>query len=114
MRYVMAIVAATAFVFAALDPVQGQTAPVAHSSELVAELSGLLTARGLDAIAAPDPAASDRFVAALDLSPVATAGGRSHLPGAATATPANCRCEVSRRIFGAAAIRKRRRQAVLP
>ena len=65
MRYVIAIVAATAFVFAALDPVQGQTAPVAHSSELVAELSGLLTARGLDAIAAPDPAASDRFVAAL-------------------------------------------------
>ena len=49
----------------ALSPVQAQTPPVARSSELAVELNGLLTTRSLDAIAAPDPASPDRFVAAL-------------------------------------------------
>jgi hypothetical protein len=40
----------------------------AHSTQLATELNQLLTARGLDAIAASDPAAPNRFVAALAFS----------------------------------------------
>ena len=56
---------AALMVILALRPIQAQTPPVARSSDLAVELSGLLTTRGLDAVAAPDSAAPNRFVAAL-------------------------------------------------
>lgn len=54
--------AAVASTIAMVVSLSGQTPDSPH---LATELDSLLTARGLDAIAAADPQASDRFVAAL-------------------------------------------------
>jgi hypothetical protein len=65
MQRTLPVVAACVLACAAPTRVSAQSAPAAHSPELASELNQLLTARNLEAIAAPDPDTPGRFVAAL-------------------------------------------------